>query len=156
MAELIFSIDFAVPPKDVFVFFVPQRMPHWYGVEMDACFEVQGGASDFAVGQKIRIAGHLGSHALALTVVVTAYEWGRLLEWRFQDSYGVKGLQRWELEPSASGSGTRLTMRDSYEMPSAFGRFFDRIFTRRAVALRDRESLARLQRLVPQNVAAHN
>jgi hypothetical protein len=117
---------------------------------------VQGGAPDFAVGQKVRIAGHLGSHALALTVVVTAYEWGRLLEWRFQDSYGVKGLQRWELEPSASGSGTRLTMRDSYEMPSAFGRFFDRIFTRRAVALRDRESLARLQRLVPQNVAAHN
>jgi len=156
MAELIFSIDFAVPPKDVFVFFVPQRMPHWYGVEMDACFEVQGGAPDFAVGQKVRIAGHLGSHALALTVVVRAYEWGRLLEWRFQDSYGVKGLQRWELEPSASGSGTRLTMRDSYEMPSAFGRFFDRIFTRRAVALRDRESLARLQRLVPQNVAAHN
>jgi|ERR1700719_1200330 hypothetical protein len=156
MAELILSIDFAVPPKDVFVFFVPQRMPHWYGVEMDACFEVQGGAPDFAVGQKVRIAGHLGSHALALTVVVTAYEWGRLLEWRFQDSYGVKGLQRWELEPSASGSGTRLTMRDSYEMPSAFGRFFDRIFTRRAVALRDRESLARLQRLVPQNVAAHN
>ena len=156
MAELILSIDFAVPPKDVFVFFVPQRMPHWYGVEMDACFEVQGGAPDFAVGQKVRIAGHLGSHALALTVVVTAYEWGRLLEWRFQDSYGVKGLQRWELEPSASGSGTRLTMRDSYEIPSAFGRFFDRIFTRRAVALRDRESLARLQRLVPQNVAAHN
>ena len=156
MAELILSIDFAVPPKDVFVFFVPQRMPHWYGVEMDACFEVQGGAPDFAVGQKGRIAGHLGSHALALTVVVTAYEWGRLLEWRFQDSYGVKGLQRWELEPSASGSGTRLTMRDSYEIPSAFGRFFDRIFTRRAVALRDRESLARLQRLVPQNVAAHN
>jgi uncharacterized protein YndB with AHSA1/START domain len=153
MAKLTFAIDFAVPPNDVFVFFVPQRMPHWYGIEMDACFEVQGGAADFAVGQKVRIAGHLGSHALTLTVVVTAYEWGRLLEWRFQDSYGVKGLQRWELGPSSSG-GTRLTMHDSYKMPSAFGRFFDRIFTRRAVALRDRESLARLQRLVPQGVAA--
>jgi hypothetical protein len=149
MAELTFSIDFIAPPNDVFVFFVPQRMPLWYGVEMEACFEVQGGAPDFAVGQKVRIAGHLGSHQLTLTVVVTAYEWGRLLEWRFQDSYGVRGLQQWELAPSASG-GTRLTMRDSYEMPSAFGRLFDRVFTRRAVALRDRESLARLQRLVPQ------
>ena len=156
MADLTFSIDFAAPPNEVFVFFVPQRMPLWYGVEMDACFEVQGGAVDFAAGQKVRITGHLGSHQLTLTVVVTAYDWGRLLEWRFQDSYGVRGLQRWELVPSASGNGSRLTMRDSYEMPSAFGRFFDRIFTRRAVALRDRESLARLQRLVPQNVAAHN
>jgi uncharacterized protein YndB with AHSA1/START domain len=149
MAELTFSIDFIAPPNEVFVFFVPQRMPLWYGVEMEACFEVQGGAPDFAVGQKVRIAGHLGSHQLTLTVVVTAYEWGRLLEWRFEDSYGVRGLQQWELAPSASG-GTRLTMRDSYEMPSAFGRLFDRVFTRRAVALRDRESLARLQRLVPQ------
>jgi len=156
MAELNFAIDFAVPPNDVFVFFVPQRMPHWYGVEMDACFEVQGGAPDFVVGQKVRIAGHLGSNAVTLTVVVTAYEWGRLLEWRFQDSYGVKGLQRWELAASASG-GTRLTMHDSYEMPSAFGKFFDRVFTRRAVALRDREWLARLQRMVPvpQNATTH-
>jgi uncharacterized protein YndB with AHSA1/START domain len=156
MAELTFTIDFAVPPNEVFVFFVPQRMPLWYGVEMDACFEVQERAQDFATGQKVRIAGHLGSHALTLTVVVTAYEWGRLLEWRFQDSYGVRGLQRWELAPAASGSGTHLTMRDSYEMPSAFGRFFDRVFTRRAVALRDRAWLARLQQLVPQGAAAES
>jgi uncharacterized protein YndB with AHSA1/START domain len=156
MAELTFSIDFTVPPNDVFVFFVPQRMPHWYGVEMDACFEVQGGAPDFAVGQKVRIAGKLGKREMTMTVVVTAYEWGRLLEWRFQDAYGVRGLQRWELAPLASGSGTRLTMRDSYEMPGAFGKFFDRVFTRRAVALRDREWLARLQRMVPPGVAVNS
>lgn len=154
MAELTFTIDFAVPPNEVFVFFVPQRMPLWYGVEMGACFEVQGGAPDFAVGQKVRIAGHLGARELTLTVVITACEWGRLLEWRFQDSYGVRGLQRWEIAPAASGSGTRLTMSDSYEMPSAFGRFFDRVLTRHAVALRDRTWLARLQRLVPQGAAA--
>jgi len=29
-------------------------MPYWYGAEMEACIEVQGGASDFAVAQKVR------------------------------------------------------------------------------------------------------
>jgi hypothetical protein len=33
-------------------------------------------------------------------------------------------------------------------MPSPFGRFFDKIFTRFAVAQRDRAWLARLQQLV--------
>ena len=145
MADLTLSIEIAVLPKEIFVFFVPQRMPLWYGAEMDCTFEVQGGAADFAVGQKVRIAGKLGRREVALTMVITAYAWERLLEWRFQDSYGVRGLQRWELE-EASGK-TRLAMRDSYEMPGAFGRFTDRIFTRRAVAARDRSWLARLQHL---------
>jgi len=145
MADLTLSIEIAAPPKEIFVFLVPQRMPLWYGAEMDCAFEVQGGAADFAVGQKVRIAGRLGRREVALTVVITAYRWERLLEWRFQDSYGVRGLQRWELE-EANGK-IRLTMRDSYEMPGAFGRFFDRIFTRRAVAARDRSWLARLQHL---------
>jgi hypothetical protein len=149
MADITLSADFAAAPHEIFVFFVPQRMPHWYGAEMDACFEVQGGAPDFAAGQKVRITGKLGRREVTLTVVITAYEWLRLLEWRFQDSYGVRGLQRWELAPSASGSGTRLTMRDQYEMPGAFAKFVDHIFTRHAVTRRDRDWLERLHRLVP-------
>ena len=73
-------------------------MPLWYGTEMNSHFEVQGGASDFAVGQKVQITGKLGKREVSLTVVITAYRWERLLEWQFQDSYGVRGLQRWELE----------------------------------------------------------
>ena len=145
MADLTLSLDIATPRNEIFVFFVPQRMPLWYGTEMNAKFEVQGGAPDFAVGQKVRISGDLGSHEVILTVVITAYEWERLLEWQFQDSYGVRGKQRWELQSTAGK--TQLTMRDSYQMPSAFGRFFDKIFTRFAVAQRDRAWLARLQHL---------
>jgi hypothetical protein len=148
MADITLSCDFAAARNEIFVFFVPQRMALWYGAEMEACFEVQGGASDFAAGQKVRITGKLGRRVVTLTVVITAYEWLRLLEWRFQDSYGVRGLQRWELAPAASGSGTRLTMRDTYEMPGAFAKFVDRIFTRHAVTRRDRAWLERLQRLV--------
>ena len=145
MANLEFSREFSVAPNEVFVFLVPQRMPLWYGVEMNSHFEVQGGASDFAVGQKLRITGDLGNWEVTLTVVITAYEWERLLEWQFQDSYGVRGMQRWELTPMPSG--TRLQMRDSYRLPDLFGRIFDKIFTRFAVAQRDRAWLDRLQRL---------
>jgi len=145
MADLTLSLDISTPRNEIFVFFVPQRMPLWYGTEMNAKFEVQGGAPDFAVGQKVRISGALGSHEVILTVVITAYEWERLLEWQFQDSYGVRGKQRWELQGIAGK--TQLFMRDSYHMPSAFGRFFDKIFTRFAVAQRDRAWLARLQHL---------
>jgi len=145
MADLNFSLDIAAPPNEIFVFFVPQRMPLWYGTEMDAKFEVQGGTPDFAVGQKVRITGDLRSYEVILTVVITAFEWERLLEWQFQDSYGVRGKQRWELQGVAGKS--QLTMRDSYQMPSAFGRFFDQIFTRFAVRQRDRAWLARLQHL---------
>src|SRR6202162_2235094 len=146
MGDLSFSLEIAVPPNEIFVFFVPQRMPLWYGTEMDAKFEVQGGASDFAVGQKVRISGDLGSHEVILTSVITAYEWERLLEWQFQDSYGVRGKQRWEIQQM--GSGAKLTMRDRYEMPGRIGKIVDRIFTRYGVAARDRSWLDRLQRLV--------
>jgi hypothetical protein len=145
MANLEFFRDFTAPPKEIFVFFVPQRMGLWYGVEMKSCFEVQGGAPDFAVGQKVRIRGRLGKREVALTVVITAYQWERLLEWQFQDSYGVRGRQRWELQQS--GITTRLTMRDRYEMPGRVGRIVDRLFTRHGVAARDRSWLDRLQRL---------
>ena len=75
MANLEFTRDFSVPPNEVFVFFVPQRMPLWYGVEMESHFEVQGGASDFSAGQKVQITGKLGNCEVSLTVVITAYRW---------------------------------------------------------------------------------
>jgi hypothetical protein len=146
MANLEFLRDFAVLPKEMFVFFVPQRMPLWYGTEMNSGFEVQGGAPDFVVGQKIRITGRLAEREVTLTTVVTAYQWERLFEWQFQDSYGVRGKQRWELQ--SMGSGTKLTMHDHYEMPGRIGKIIDRIFTRYGVAARDRSWLDRLQRLV--------
>jgi hypothetical protein len=145
MANLEFVRSLAVLPKEIFVFFVPQRMPLWYGAEMNSCFEVQGGAPDFAVGQKVRIAGRLAEREVTLTTVVTAYQWERLFEWQFQDSYGVRGKQRWELEQT--GSGTRLTMWDRYEMPGRIGKLVDRIYTRYGVTARDRSWLDRLQRL---------
>jgi hypothetical protein len=145
MAHLEFSRDFSVAPNEIFVFFVPQRMPLWYATEINSRFEVQSGASDFAVGQKVQITGKLGRREVSLTVVITAYGWEKLLEWQFQDSYGVRGLQRWELE--SAPSGTRLQMRDSYQMPGLTGRLIDAAFTRFAVAQRDRTWLDRLQRL---------
>src|SRR5579863_9957200 len=144
MAHLEFSRNFSVAPNEVFVFFVPQRMPLWYGAEMNAHFEVQAGAPDFAVGQKVRITGKLQRYDVALTVVITAYEWERHLEWQFQDSYGVRGMQRWDLQPE--GSATKLTMRDEYQMPTKLGKILDRLITRRAVKLRDQSWLDRLKR----------
>src|SRR5580704_17443162 len=145
MADLEFTREFSVAPNEVFVFFVPQRMPLWYGVEMESHFEVQGGASDFSAGQKVRITGVLRNWDVTLTAVITDYVWERSLEWQFQDSYGVRGLQRWELEPIPGG--TQLTMRDSYRMPELFGRILDAVFTRFAVSQRDEAWLDRLQRL---------
>ena len=110
MANFEFVRNFAVLPKEIFVFFVPQRMALWYGAEMNSYFEVQGGAPDFAVGQKVRITGRLAEREVTLTTVVTAYQWERLFEWQFQDSYGVRGKQRWEIQQM--GSGAKLTMRD--------------------------------------------
>lgn len=145
MADIRLIAEIAEPPNEIFVFFVPQRMALWYGIEMDAHFEVQGGASDFAVAQKVRISGRLQRFDTALTAVITAYEWERVLEWQFHDSYGVRGMQRWELQ-GVAGS-TRVTMRDKYEMPGMFGKIFDRFVTRRAVRMRDQSWLDKLKRL---------
>jgi uncharacterized membrane protein len=144
MARIEQSIEIAAPAVEVFLFFVPQRMPYWYGAEMKAEFEVSGGAADFAVSQKIRISGKLGKREVAHTAVVTRYEWNRALEWRFEDSYGVRGLERWELTPTASG--TRVTMLSDYQMPDIFARAADWLLTRHAVARRNREYLARLKK----------
>ena len=90
MAHLEFSRDLSVAPNEVFVFFVPQRMPLWYGTEMNSHFEVQGGAPDFAVGQKVQITGKLSKSEVSLTVVITAYRWEKLLEWQFQVSTRIE------------------------------------------------------------------
>jgi hypothetical protein len=143
------SIEIAAPPNEIFVFFVPQRMPYWYGAEMDCCLEVSGGEADFRVAQKVRVTGHLkrkiGGKEIAHTVVITRYDSPRILEWRFEDAYGVRGVERWELESTASG--TRVTMRSEYEMPGRMGRIVDWLVTRHAVVRRNREYLARLRKL---------
>lgn len=148
MAKLEFIVDMAAPPDRVFAFFVPQRMPYWYGAEMESRFEVQRGAAEFVVGLKVRITGRLGRKEVSHTAVVTRHDWGRLLEWRFQDAYGVRGLQRWELEPTPSG--TRVRLREEYELPGRLGRLADWLLTRHAVARRDRGDLARLKKLAEQ------
>jgi len=145
MARLAFEQRIAATPALVSAFFVPQRMPYWYGHEMKAEFEILGGASDFAAGQKVRITGRLGAREVALTAVLTRYEFGRALEWQFQDAYGVKGKQSWEI--AAQRDATVVRMRDEYEMPSRFARLVDALLTRYAVARRDRSWLTRLARL---------
>jgi uncharacterized protein YndB with AHSA1/START domain len=156
MGKLVQTRTIAAPVKDVFVFFVPQRMPYWYGAEMDSCFEVQDGASDFSVGLKVRISGTVAHKNVSHTVVVTAFAYQRLLEWRFQDAYGVRGTERWELEPIAGAgasavtggeSKTLLRFTNQFQTPGRFGPAVDWLLTRHALARRNGEYLARLARL---------
>jgi hypothetical protein len=146
MADLTFIQEIAAPTKIVGAFFVPHRMGAWYGAELDLQFEMQGGASEFRNGLKVRLHGRIGKREVSHTTVVTEFERGRVLEWQFQDAYGVRGMQRWEIE--ARASGTRLQMRDRYEMSGRFGRLLDWLITRHAVARRDQSELQRLKRLV--------
>src|SRR5258708_30417167 len=99
MAKLALTMEIGAPPDRVAVFFVPQRMPYWYGAEMESQFEVQGGAADFAAGQKVQITGHLGKKEVSLTVVVTDFEFGRVLEWRLSDPFEGRGPHRWGAGP---------------------------------------------------------
>ncbi len=151
MARIETSVQIAAPAEIVFAFFVPQRMPYWYGADMQACLEVQGGAPDFAVAQKVHIAGNLGKREVSHTAVVTALQQARLFEWRFSDRYGVKGLERWELEPvhsapGQSAAGTKVRMTSDYTMPGFLGKMMDWLMTRHAVARRNENYLARLKR----------
>jgi hypothetical protein len=152
VASLEFAIEIAAPANLVSAFFVPQRMPYWYGAETESRFEMQRGASEFAAGQKVRITSHLRSREVTLTAVVTRYEYGRVLEWRFQDIYGVRGVQRWEIEslaaqPENTAARTRVRIRDQNEFPGRFGRLVDWLVTRHGVAQRDRRYLARQKKL---------
>jgi uncharacterized membrane protein len=148
MAQIETSVQIAAPADLVFAFFVPQRMPYWYGADMEACFEIQGGASDFAVAQKVRVTGHLGKREVSHTAVVTAMRQAQLFEWRFEDRYGVKGMERWELEPgdTASASRTVVRMRSEYTMPGLVGKAMDWLVTRHAVARRNQDYLSRLRK----------
>jgi uncharacterized membrane protein len=151
MARIETSVQIAAPAEIVFAFFVPQRMPYWYGADMQACLEVQGGAPDFAVAQKVHIAGNLGKREVSHTAVVTALQQARLFEWRFSDRYGVKGVERWELAPLASSPaqnspGTVVRMISDYTMPGILGKMMDWLLTRHAVARRNENYLARLKR----------
>jgi uncharacterized protein YndB with AHSA1/START domain len=152
MAHVETSVLIAAPPELVFAFFVPQRMAYWYGAEMETFLEVQGGAADFAVAQKVRITGHLGRREVSHTAVVTSVQPGQLFEWRFEDRYGVKGLERWEVEQAgtsfAQGSPrTTVRMRSEYAMPGLLGKAMDWLVTRHAVAKRNMDYLVRLKRL---------
>jgi uncharacterized membrane protein len=151
MARIDTTVEIAAPAELVFAFFVPQRMPYWYGADMHATLEVQEGAADFAVTQKVQITGNLGRREVSHTAVITALQPARLLEWRFSDRYGVKGLERWELERAAAASpeGTPKTlvrMRSEYTLPGALGKAMDWLITRHAVARRNRDYLMRLKR----------
>jgi uncharacterized membrane protein len=151
MARIETSVEIAAPPNVVFAFFVPQRMPYWYGADMQACLTVQDGASDFAVAQKVQITGNLGKREVSHTAVVTALENARVFEWRFSDRFGVKGLERWELERVAATSSARapktvVQMRSDYTMPGLLGKAMDWLMTRHAVARRNQDYLARLKR----------
>jgi uncharacterized membrane protein len=151
MAHIETSIQIAAPAELVFAFFVPQRLAYWYGAEMEACLEVQGGAADFAVSQKVRVTGHLGKREVSHTAVVTALQQARLFEWRFEDRYGVKGKERWELErvetAAAGAPKTVVRMRSDYTMPGLLGKAMDWLVTRHAVARRNQDYLLRLKRL---------
>jgi uncharacterized protein YndB with AHSA1/START domain len=149
MTKLVLTRVVAAPPEDVFVFFVPQRMPYWYGVEMQSSFEVQSGGSEFRTGSKVRISGKLASRNVSHTAEVTALEKPRLFEWRFQDAYGVRGSERWEIEPAEKSGGAQALVRftNEYEIPGRMGRLIDWLLTRQALARRNRDYLERLARL---------
>lgn len=146
MGQITVSVEIAGPTNLVGAFFIPQRMPYWYGREMDTRFEVQRGADEFEPGLRVRIIGNLAKREVSLYAVVMEYERGRLLEWRFRDSYGVEGSQRWEIV--SAGKGSRVTVRDEYELPGRIGKIWDWLFTRRAVQARDRRDLGFLKRFV--------
>jgi hypothetical protein len=129
-------------------------MPYWYGPEMESCFEVEEGAAEFALGMKVRISGKLAGRSVSHTAVIAAFEPARLLEWRFHDAHGVRGLERWQLESAPSGSSegeaahTTVRFLSQYELPGPIGRLLDWLVTRRAVARRSEEYLRRLANLV--------
>jgi uncharacterized protein YndB with AHSA1/START domain len=149
MGSLHLDVHIAAPRDRVFVFFVPQRMPLWYAPEMETCFEVSGGESDFRVGQKVKITGHLGKREVSLVAVVQRYDWLSALDWEFQDAYGVRGRQMWEVEDATlpNAGGTRVVMHEWYKFPGRLGRWLDPILMRPSIRARDRRMLANLKRL---------
>jgi len=148
MTQVETTIEIAAPADRVWVFFVPQRMPLWYGAEMDAQIELLDGAPDFAAGQKVKVSGTLRRRGVGFTAVITRHEWMRLLEWQFKDDYGIRGLQRWEMEAVAGGTpaNVRIRMTSEFQMPGLLGRLGAPLM-RWSVRRRDRAWLARLKQL---------
>lgn len=105
---------------------------------------MSGSCAEFSVAQKVRITGKLARKEVAHTAVVTRFEWPKIFEWRFEDAYGVRGMERWEVEPTTAGA--RVTMRSEYSMPGKIARAVDWLVTRHAVARRNREYLERLRK----------
>ncbi|HET9400757.1 MAG TPA: SRPBCC family protein [Candidatus Acidoferrales bacterium] len=140
------TVEIATAPNEIAVFFVPGRMSYWYGREMDAEIRALACGAEFMPSQIVQISGKIRGREVAHSAVITKFEWGKLLEWRFKDSYGVRGIERWEIEPTADSS-TRVRMISEYEMPGAFAGAIDWLVTRRALARRNREYLARLKKL---------
>jgi uncharacterized protein YndB with AHSA1/START domain len=149
MSRIVLTQIVAAPPEDVFVFFVPQRMAHWYGPEMRSSFETQGCGSEFRAGSKVRISAEMANRSFAHVAVVTAFEKPRLFEWRFEDAYGVRGRERWEIERLENSSGPRTMIRfiNEYEIPGRIGRMINWLLTRHALTRRNRGYLDRLARL---------
>jgi hypothetical protein len=96
----------------------------------------------------VEIEGRLGKKPVSQTAVVSAFEYARLLEWRFQDPYGVCGTERWELSrvQDAKG-GTEVRFTSDYVMPGNLARAVDWLITRHAARRRGREYLLRLAKL---------
>ena len=149
MPRIVTIQEIALPPRQVFAFFVPQRLPYWYGAEMRAEIEVAGGADEFVAGQKVRISGTLMGKIVSHTAMVTECRWGEVFEWRFLDAYGVKGTERWEFEALRIGAaaGTRVRMINNYLVSGFFARITDVVLTRRSLTGRNREYLERLKRV---------
>jgi len=149
MRRIVLTRTVAAPPEDVFVFFVPQRMPHWYGREMRSSFETQGCAAEFRAGARVHISGTLANRTFSHTAVVTAWQRDRIFEWRFEDDYGVRGTERWELEYLKNGAAKQTAVRftNEYEVPGGIGGVIDWLITRHALGRRNRDYLNRLARL---------
>jgi uncharacterized membrane protein len=93
----------------------------------------------------------LGKREVSHTTVVTALQSARLFEWRFEDRYGVKGLERWEIgppgdSPSQGAQKTMVRMFSAYTMPGTISKAMDWLVTRHAVARRNLDYLTRLKR----------
>src|SRR5579871_5004715 len=147
MASVELTRHIGASPEHLFAFFVPQRMPYWYGAEMQSCFEVQNGAAEFSTGLKVRISGQLARQSVSHTAVVTAFDYARLFEWRFHDSFGVRGLERWEFARGNGTPTTKLRFVSEYQMPGKLAGIMDWLWTRRAVMRRNSDYLDRLASL---------
>lgn len=143
------QIEVGVTPRQLFGYFVPQRIGYWYGPETRTEFEVSDGAPEFAVAQKVRISGRIARREVSHTAVITECQWGSVLEWRFEDRSGLRGTERWDFESiEINGApGTLLRMRCDYQMTGIVARAANWLLTRHAVARRNRAYLKRLKKL---------